>query len=143
MGLTEGASSSSSLMARRAVTRASVTSTNSASTFSPGQARMRSTHASFRSPMGLRTCGRPAGAAAGVAVGALAWGLVTMDFSLAAVSGTTNRATTWPYRLAGLWGAMAGSLLWWSALLGLAGLAGIRTARRRLAHLERPVTLIV
>src|SRR4051794_930096 len=81
--------------------------------------------------------------AAAVAVGALAWGLVTMDFSLAAVAGTTNRSTTWPYRLAGMWGDMAGSLLWWSALLGLAGLAGIRTARSRLPQLEQPVTLIV
>src|SRR5437016_664848 len=35
-------------------------------------------------------------AAAAVATGALAWALVTMDFSLAAVVETTNRSTTWP-----------------------------------------------
>jgi cytochrome c-type biogenesis protein CcmF len=81
--------------------------------------------------------------AAVVAVGALAWGLVTMDFSLSAVAETASRSTTWPYRLAGLWGAMAGSLLWWSALLGVAGAIGWRTARRRFPVLERSVAVIV
>jgi cytochrome c-type biogenesis protein CcmF len=81
--------------------------------------------------------------AALVAVGALAWGLVTMDFSLSAVAETASRSTTWPYRLAGLWGAMAGSLLWWSALLGVAGAIGWRTARRRFPTLERTVAVTV
>src|SRR4029453_9054197 len=36
-----------------------------------------------------------AAALATVAVGALAWALVTMDFSLKAVASTTNRSTTW------------------------------------------------
>jgi cytochrome c-type biogenesis protein CcmF len=78
-----------------------------------------------------------------VAVGALAWGLVTMDFSLSAVADTASRSTTWPYRLAGLWGAMAGSLLWWSALLGLAGAVGWRRARHRFPALEPTVGMIV
>ena len=48
------------------------------------------------------------------AVATLAWALATGDFTMAYVAAVTDRATSWPYRLAGLWGGMGGSLLVWS-----------------------------
>jgi cytochrome c biogenesis factor len=55
------------------------------------------------------------------AVATLAWALATGDFTMAYVAAVTDRATTWPYRLAGLWGGMGGSLLVWSALVAAWG----------------------
>lgn len=46
----------------------------------------------------------------------LAFALLTGDFSLDYVVRTTSLATPWPYRLAALWGAMEGSLLFYSTL---------------------------
>jgi cytochrome c biogenesis factor len=51
------------------------------------------------------------------AVATLAWALATGDFTMAYVAAVTDRATSWPYRLAGLWGGMGGSLLVWSTLV--------------------------
>ena len=56
------------------------------------------------------------------AVACLSWALATGDFTLAYVAATTDRASSWPYRLAGLWGGMAGSLLLWSAMVAAWGL---------------------
>ena len=65
------------------------------------------------------------------AMAALAWALLTGDFTLAYVTHATSRSMTWPYRLGSLWGGMEGSLLLWCSLLtGGAALAG-RAARRR------------
>ena len=65
------------------------------------------------------------------AMAALAWALLTGDFTIAYVAQATSRSMTWPYRLGSLWGGMEGSLLLWcSFLTGGAALAG-RTLRRR------------
>jgi cytochrome c-type biogenesis protein CcmF len=86
-------------------------------------------------PLSLRGRGALAGRAgavlAMVAVGCLTWALATGDFTLAYVAETTDRAASWPYRIAGLWGAMAGSLLLWAAMVAAWGL------RRRLGAVER------
>ena len=78
-----------------------------------------------------RPANRVGVALAGAAVGVLAWALATGDFTLAYVAATTDRATSWPYRLAGLWGGMGGSLLLWSALVAAWGW------RRSIAGVER------
>ncbi|HVR79775.1 MAG TPA: cytochrome c-type biogenesis CcmF C-terminal domain-containing protein [Acidimicrobiia bacterium] len=58
---------------------------------------------------------------------ALAIALLGGDFSLDYVARTTSLATPWPYRLAALWGAMEGSLLFYAALTLLIGwIAGRR-----------------
>jgi cytochrome c-type biogenesis protein CcmF len=78
-----------------------------------------------------------------VAVACLAWALATGDYRLVYVAESTNRATSWPYRLAGLWGGMAGSLLFWSWLLSLATLAGTRSVRRHRPDLTVPVAAVL
>ena len=74
---------------------------------------------------------RVGAALAAGAVAMLAWALATGDFTMAYVAAVTDRATTWPHRLAGLWGGMGGSLLLWSALVAAWGW------RRRPAGAER------
>ena len=76
-----------------------------------------------------------AAALTAIAVAALAWALATGDFSLVYVAETTTRITPWPFRISAIWGAMAGSLLLWSALLGVIGAIGVRSARRSALHL--------
>jgi cytochrome c-type biogenesis protein CcmF len=72
-----------------------------------------------------------AAALAVAAMAALAWALLTGDFTLRYVALATSRSMTWPYRLGSLWGGMEGSLLLWCAFLtGGAALAG-RALRRR------------
>jgi cytochrome c-type biogenesis protein CcmF len=63
--------------------------------------------------------------ASGVAATALlARALVVVgDYSLVYVADFSRRGASAPYRAAGLWGGMAGSLLWLATLVGLAGLA--------------------
>ena len=66
-----------------------------------------------------------------VALVVLAVALVRVDGTLVYVADHTSRATSWPYRLAGLWGGMAGSLLLWTWMAaGWAVVAGA-VARRR------------
>ena len=66
-----------------------------------------------------------------VALVALAVALVTVDSSLVYVADHTSRATSWPYRLAGLWGGMAGSLLLWTWMAaGWAVVAGVAVRRQ-------------
>jgi len=87
-----------------------------------------------------RAAGRAVGttfAGLTVALVLMAVALVTVDGSLVYVADHTSRATAWPYRLAGLWGGMAGSLLLWTWMAtGWAVVAG-RTVRRRLPELAR------
>ena len=66
---------------------------------------------------------------------ALAWALVGQDYSLVYVADHASRDTTWPYRLAGLWGGMAGSLLLWTWMLAGWALLASRSVRRRLPDL--------
>jgi cytochrome c-type biogenesis protein CcmF len=61
-----------------------------------------------------------------VALGALAWALLTGDFALAYVADTTTRQGGWPYRLAALWGGDAGSLLLWGGVILAVGVAASR-----------------
>lgn len=53
---------------------------------------------------------------AGVATALLTFALLTSDFSLEYVVRTTSLATPWPYRVAALWGAMEGSILFYATL---------------------------
>ena len=78
-----------------------------------------------------RRAHRAGAASAALAVGALGWALATGDFQLAYVAAVSDRATSWPYRLAGIWGGMGGSLLLWSALVAFWGVG------RRPAGIER------
>lgn len=60
---------------------------------------------------------------------ALAYALVSSDFSLDYVVRTTSIATPWPYRLAALWGGMEGSILFYSAMtLAVASFASLGRA---------------
>lgn len=77
------------------------------------------------------TAHRLGAALAAFAVACLSWALATGDFTLSYVAATSDRASTWPYRLAGLWGGMAGSLLLWSAMVAAWGI------RRGLGAIER------
>ncbi len=70
-----------------------------------------------------------------VGVAALAWALVGQDYSLVYVADHASRDTTWPYRLAGLWGGMAGSLLLWTWMLAGWALLASTSVRRRLPEL--------
>lgn len=61
----------------------------------------------------------------GVAVVALAWALLSGDYSLDYVARATSRSMSWPYRLGSLWSGMEGSLLLWSSLLAVGLCAGV------------------
>ena len=68
---------------------------------------------------------------AGVAVAVLARALVRRDYRLTYVADVVARAASRPYRLAGLWAAMAGSLLLYSAMAAVAvALGSVGVARR-------------
>lgn len=54
-----------------------------------------------------------------VATGAIGWALVRVDGSLVYVADHTQRGTAAPYRLAGLWGGLEGSLLLHTTLIAL------------------------
>jgi cytochrome c-type biogenesis protein CcmF len=70
-----------------------------------------------------------------VALVTLAWALVTVDGSLVYVADHTSRATRRPYRLAALWGGMAGSLLLWTWMAAGWAVVACRAVRRRAAWL--------
>jgi cytochrome c-type biogenesis protein CcmF len=65
-----------------------------------------------------------------VAVVVLLHALVTHDFRVAYVVRNSSLATPLPYRISALWGAQAGSLLFWSWLLAGVGCAALRRQRR-------------
>lgn len=67
--------------------------------------------------------------AAGLAASAvvtLAWALLAVDLSLQYVAETTSRATPWPYRIAGLWGGMDGSMLFYASMTSVVAVVGTR-----------------
>jgi cytochrome c-type biogenesis protein CcmF len=69
--------------------------------------------------------------------------LIAGDFAIGYVALTTSRATPWPYRVAALWGAMHGSLLFYSTLtLGIGAIAS-RRAPVDLAPITAAVTAAV
>src|SRR5512143_2182118 len=59
-----------------------------------------------------------------IAVGAMGYALVTRDFSIALVANHSSRdLPLFPYTLTALWSGQAGSLLFWSWILSLYGIA--------------------
>ena len=75
-----------------------------------------------------------------LAVGALAWALLSGDFRLVYVAETTTRSAPAPSRLAALWGGMDGSLLFWTWLLLVAAVVGLRLGRRSVPALSHGAT---
>ena len=71
----------------------------------------------------------------GVATTLLAIAMLRVDGRYAEVADTTSRLTPWPYRLAGLWGGLRGSMLFFTFLLSVIALGVVRgaTARRAVA----------
>lgn len=65
---------------------------------------------------------------ASLATSLLAWALVAGDFSLVYVADTTSRLTPAPFRLAALWAAMDGSLLFFATLVTWMAVAAQRYA---------------
>jgi len=72
----------------------------------------------------------------GVALAALAWALLTGDYTLEYVARATSRSMSWPYRLGSLWSGMEGSLLLWSWLLAMGTAAAVASLRRSTALAE-------
>ncbi|MBI2881852.1 MAG: heme lyase CcmF/NrfE family subunit [Candidatus Tectomicrobia bacterium] len=66
-----------------------------------------------------------------LAVFSLEVGLVTDDFSLNAVAGTSSRSLGLFYKVTSLWGGQAGSLLFWAWLLSLYSAIALYTNRDR------------
>jgi cytochrome c-type biogenesis protein CcmF len=66
---------------------------------------------------------------------ALGWAITTSDFSLVYVADHSRRDAPAPYRLAGLWGGMAGSLLFWVAILSVVAVVVARATRRAPARI--------
>ncbi len=88
------------------------------------------TTASGRAERIGRWCAYAATAAMAVALVALAVAFVRSDFTMSYVVDHSRRGVSAPYRLAGLWGGLEGSLVLWTALLGVAGMLGTRGGDR-------------
>ncbi|MDO5532140.1 heme lyase CcmF/NrfE family subunit [Sutterella sp.] len=65
-----------------------------------------------------------------IAIGALAYGFVTSDFSILNVARNSNDALPWEYKLAAVWGSHEGSILFWVSTLTWWILAVAISARR-------------
>jgi cytochrome c-type biogenesis protein CcmF len=70
----------------------------------------------------------------GLACAVLVYALLQHDFRIEYVARNASLATPWWYRVSALWGAQAGSLLFWSWLLATVGAAAVAGQRR--AHPE-------
>ncbi len=81
-------------------------------------------------------------AAAVLATAALGRALVVGDWSLVYVADFSRRGATAPYRLAALWGGMAGSLLALATVVALAGLLSAIRLRARPGDGPRPGDLV-
>src|SRR5215510_1152725 len=64
-----------------------------------------------------------------VATGVLVRALVANDLSLVYVADFSREDVGAPYRIAALWGGMAGSLLWFATVVGGVGLAAVLSPR--------------
>ena len=62
----------------------------------------------------------------GAATAILAIAMLRVDGRYAEVADTTSRLTPWPYRIAGLWGGLRGSLLSFTFVVSLAALVVVR-----------------
>lgn len=69
--------------------------------------------------------------------------LLTGDFSVDYVVRTTSLATPWPYRLAALWGAMEGSLLFYATVTVGFGVLALGRISEDSAAMARPVVALV
>src|SRR5215467_977420 len=61
----------------------------------------------------------------------LIYAFLTFDFSVGSVSFNTNRGTPFYYRITALWGALEGSIILWTWMLGLYTLIVVARYRRR------------
>jgi len=75
-----------------------------------------------------------------VATAALTWALATNDYTLEYVAQAARRGAPAGYRVAGLWGAMAGSLLLWTTFVALWGTSALRSTRDQSAAGRAGVT---
>ncbi|OFW23161.1 MAG: cytochrome C biogenesis protein [Acidobacteria bacterium RIFCSPLOWO2_02_FULL_59_13] len=66
-----------------------------------------------------------------VAIGCLAYALLTDDFRIAYVAGHSNRALPWYYKITALWSGQEGSLLFWSWLLSAYGMLAVWLNREK------------
>ena len=73
-----------------------------------------------------------------VATTLLAIAMLRVDGRYAEVADTTSRLTPWPYRLAGLWGGLRGSMLFFTFVLSVAAVVVVRGAMAR-----RTVTVFI
>ncbi len=80
---------------------------------------------------------------AGLSCGLLVLALITGDFSIDYVVRTTSISTPWPYRLAALWGAMEGSLLFYSSLSLAIGVVAVARIDQNLRLGSRSVVALV
>ena len=85
---------------------------------------------------------RSAAVALAVAVIALARAIVRLDYSLSYVADVASRSLPGPYRLAGLWAGMEGSLLLWAAIVAAVGVAA-PVARRSGPDRDRTIATAV
>jgi cytochrome c-type biogenesis protein CcmF len=81
---------------------------------------------------------RAAAATLALAVVALARAIVHLDYSLSYVADVASRSLSGPYRLAGLWAGMEGSLLLWAAVVAVVAIAS-PTARGASAPRDRTI----
>ena len=66
-----------------------------------------------------------------VAIGCLAYALLTNDFRFAYVAAHSNRALPWFYKITSLWSGQEGSLLFWSWLLASYSMVAVWLNRER------------
>ena len=81
--------------------------------------------------------------AGAVATALLARALMHLDLSLVYVADASSRGASGAYRLAGLWGAMAGSLLLWLAMTAAVAALVAPTIARRLPHLAATTQVVL
>lgn len=80
---------------------------------------------------------------AGASCGFLLIALLTGDFSIDYVVRTTSISTPLPYRLAALWGAMEGSLLFYASLSLIIGVVAVARIDEKLRDRSRSVVTLV
>jgi cytochrome c-type biogenesis protein CcmF len=84
-----------------------------------------------------------AATSAALATAVLARALVTLDFSLVYVADAARRGASAPFRLAGLWAGMSGSLLLWLAVVALTSVWTCRRVARDTPNLLGTMQTVV
>jgi cytochrome c-type biogenesis protein CcmF len=98
---------------------------------------------SYRWPTIGRRLAYLAAASAALATGVLARALVTLDFSLVYVADAARRGASAPFRLAGLWAGMSGSLLLWLAVVATTSVWTCRRVAREMPSLAGTTQMVV